>query len=76
MRQYSLNIRHISSQIKAMLISNPKKKFMQVGMGFVGPHTREMCFKIQKNPNSLIPSHTLIDLVHNIQPNSPFAAFD
>ena len=50
---------------------------MEVGMACVGPHTRGMCFKIQKNLDSLISDlHTLIDLVHKIQPNSPFAAFD
>ena len=54
----SLDIRHVPSQIKALLISN----FMQVGMACVGPHTQGMWFKIQKNPSSLISSHTLIYL--------------
>ena len=53
-----------------------RKKFMQVGMAGVGTHTREMCFKIQKNPNSLISSHTLTYLVHKTLPTNLFAAFD
>ena len=68
----SLDIRYVPSQITAMLISNPiEKVHASWHMACVGPHTRGMCFKIQKKPNSLI----LIDLVHKIQPNSPFAAF-
>ena len=34
--------------------------------------SRRICFKIRKNPSSLISSHTLTYVVHKIQPNSPF----
>ena len=56
----SLDIRYIPSQSSADQQSYRKS------------HARRICFKIQKNPNSLISSHTLIYLVEKIQPNSPF----
>ena len=75
MGQFSRYTLRTRSQIKATLVSNPIESVHASWHG-MGPHTRGMCFKIQKNPNSLMSSHTLIDLVHKIQPNSPFAAFD
>ena len=53
----SLDIRY------ALLISNRIEKVHA---------RRSMCFKIQKNPSSLISSHTLIYVAHKIQPNNPF----